>query len=364
MTVMTDASQRTIADGDACWEVCLSKDSSMDGVFVVAVKTTGIYCRPSCPARKPKRENVLFFLDCDEAEANGFRPCLRCHPRLVIPDERPEALRRACEFLEDEEGGTLAEVSARAGISTFQLQRLFKRTLGMTPGRYREARRVERLKEGLRNGRSVTRAMYDAGYSSSSRLYESAGEHLGMTPATYGRGGRGVTVRYHISGSPLGYLLVAGTERGVCAVRLGESAADLRAALEAEFPQAHIEPDAGTIGGWVSQIAEQLEGARPRLDLPVDVQGTAFQRRVWQALREIAYGSTRTYAEIAEAIGQPRAARAVGQACASNPVPLVIPCHRVIRSDGDPGGYGLGVERKRRLLEMEKARAGPETKAG
>ena len=351
--------ERREMDDESCWQVVLSKDTSMDGAFVVAVKSTGIYCRPSCAARRPKRENVTFFADCDAAEAAGFRACKRCHPRLASRDATAELVRRACAYLEGdgEESLTLAQVSRWMGVSAGQLQRMFRRALGVTPRQYVEGRRLERLKGGLRDGHSVTRALYDAGYSSSSRLYESAGEQLGMTPATYRRGGRGMTVRYHITDSPLGRLLVAGTERGVCAVQLGDSDAELGVSLRGEFPQANIEPDAGALGDWVSQIVEHLQGVRPRLDLPLDVQGTAFQWRVWRALREIAYGSTRTYREIARAIGQPNAVRAVGQACASNPAPLVIPCHRVVRSNGDLGGYGLGIERKRKLLEKERQNA-------
>ena len=351
---------RVEGDDDACWQVALSRDTSFDGVFVVAVKSTGVYCRPSCPARRPKREHVVFLADCDAAEAAGFRACKRCHPRLAGRDATAELVQKACDYLEQDsdEPPKLAEISRRLGVGASQLQRMFKRAVGLTPRQYVDARRLQRLKEGLRDGRSVTRALYDAGYSSSSRLYESANEQLGMTPATYRRGGRGMTVRYHTADSPLGRLLVAGTERGVCAVRLGDSDAELGVSLRKEFPHASIEPDAGALGDWVSQILEHLRGVRPRLDLPLDVQGTAFQCRVWRALREIAYGSTRTYGDIARAIGQPLAVRAVGNACGRNPVPIVIPCHRVVRSNGDLGGYGLGVERKRVLLEQERAGAG------
>jgi AraC family transcriptional regulator of adaptative response/methylated-DNA-[protein]-cysteine methyltransferase len=348
----------TAMDEEACWQVALSRDTSMDGVFVVAVKSTGIYCRPSCPARRPRRENVVFFAGCDDAEAAGYRACKRCHPRLSNPDASAELVRKACDYLEEdgEESMSLAVIGRRLGVTAGQLQRLFRRTLGVTPKQYAGARRLERLKHGLRDGASVTRALYDAGYSSSSRLYESSGEQLGMTPATYRKGGRGVTVRYHITDSALGRLLVAATERGVCAVQVGDTDAELGVSLRAEFPRALIEPDDGRLAAWAEQIIEHLEGARPRLDLPLDVQGTAFQCRVWRALQEIAYGTTRTYSEIARAIGRPRAVRAVGNACGSNPVPIVIPCHRVVRSNGDLGGYGLGVERKRRLLEQERQR--------
>ncbi len=346
-------------DDDLCWQAMLSNDTSLDGVFVVCVKSTGIYCRPSCSARRPKRENVTFLPGCDAAEAAGFRACKRCYPRLDSPAATAELVRRACVELEEagDEPPKLAAVSRRLGVSAAYLQRTFRSALGVTPRQYAEARRLERLKGGLRDGHSVTRALYDAGYSSSSRLYESAGDNLGMTPATYRKGGRGMTVRYHVADSPLGRLLVAGTERGVCAVQLADSDAGLGVSLRGEFPHAVIEPDDGSLAAWVGQILEYLGGVRPRLDLPLDIQGTAFQVRVWRALKEIAYGTTRTYSEIARAIGRPRAARAVGQACGRNPAPLVIPCHRVVGSNGSLGGYALGVERKRALLEKERANA-------
>jgi len=352
------ASPAAHVDDAALWQVCVSRDTSMDGVFVFAVKSTGVYCRPSCPARRPKRDQVVFFLGADEAEAAGFRACRRCEPRLACQDAAVDVVRRACEHLDEEEPPRLPEVARRVGVNASQLQRMFKRVLGLSPGRYAEGRRLERLKGGLRSGHSVTRALYDAGYSSSSRLYESAGEQLGMTPATYRKGGRGMTIRYHITDSPLGRILVAGTERGVCAVQLGDSDAELGMALRGEFPEAVIMPDKGGLREWVTQIREHLDGVRPRLDLPLDIQGTAFQLRVWRALRDIAYGTTRSYGEIAAAIGRPRAARAVGNACHDNPAPIVIPCHRVLRANGDLGGYGAGIHRKRKLLAMESERAG------
>jgi AraC family transcriptional regulator of adaptative response/methylated-DNA-[protein]-cysteine methyltransferase len=351
-------------DDEVLWELSRSRDTSLDGMFYVAVKSTGIYCRPSCSSRAPKRENVVFYPTIEAAEAAGFRACKRCHPRLASRDATAEAVRRACEYLDEEEPPRLPEIARRVGVNAAQLQRMFKRALGVTPGQYSEGRRLHRLKGGLRNGHSVTRALYDAGYSSSSRLYESAGEQLGMTPATYRKGGRGMTIRYQIFDSPLGRLLIAGTERGVCAVQLGDAEAELGMALRGEFPEAVILPDKGALSGWVSQILEHLEGVRPRLDLPLDIQGTAFQLRVWRALRDIAYGTTKSYADIARAIGSPRAMRAVGNACHENPVAIIIPCHRVVRSNGDLGGYGGGVHRKRMLLEKEHEVAQLEQKAG
>jgi len=341
-------------DDEALWQLSQSGDTSLDGMFYIAVKSTGVYCRPSCTARRPKRENVVFYPEVESAEAAGFRPCKRCHPRLAHADATADVVQQACEYLDDEEPLRLPEIARLLGVNATQLQRMFKRALGVTPGQYAEGRRLERLKGGLRNGHSGTRALYDAGYSSSSRLYESAGEQLGMTPATYRKGGRGMTIRYQIFGSPLGRLLIAGTERGVCAVQLGHAEAELGMALRGEFPEAVILPDNGALSGWVSQILEHLEGVRPRLDLPLDIQGTAFQLRVWRALRDIAYGSTKSYAEIAEAVGSPRAMRAVGNACHENPVPIIIPCHRVVRSNGDLGGYGGGVDKKKKLLDKER----------
>ncbi len=351
-------------DDEALWQLSRSRDTSLDGMFYIAVKSTGVYCRPSCSARAPKRENVVFYPDIQSAEAAGFRPCKRCHPRLASADATAEVVRLACELLDEEETPRLPDIARRLGVSAAQLQRMFKRALGVTPGQYSDGRRLQRLKGGLRNGHSVTRALYDAGYSSSSRLYESAGEQLGMTPATYRKGGRGMTIRYQIFDSPLGRLLIAGTDRGVCAVQLGDAEAELGMALRGEFPEAVILPDRGALSGWVSQILEHLEGVRPRLDLPLDIQGTAFQLRVWRALRDIAYGATRSYAEIAEAIGNPRAARAVGNACHNNPVAIIIPCHRVVRSNGDLGGYGGGVHRKQKLLDKEREVSQMEQKAG
>jgi AraC family transcriptional regulator of adaptative response/methylated-DNA-[protein]-cysteine methyltransferase len=351
-----DRSRTLALDQDALWDFCLSSDTSMDGVFFVAVRTTGVYCRPSCTARKPKRENVSFFADIASAEAAGYRACKRCHPRLSTTDGAAELVGLACELLEDDrDGDTLSapQVAKRLRVPQAQLQRTFKRVLGVTPRQYAEARRLARLKGGLRDGRSVTEAMYDAGYSSSSRLYESAGDQLGMTPATYGRGGRGMNIRYTIVACRLGRMLVAATDRGVCAINLGDTDAELGVALRGEFAEAIIEPDTGALQGYVDQILDHLAGVRPRMDIPLDIQGTAFQMRVWKALTEIAYGATKTYGEIAAAVGSPNAMRAVGNACHNNPVPVIIPCHRVVAAKG-LGGYGGGIERKVRLLETER----------
>jgi AraC family transcriptional regulator of adaptative response/methylated-DNA-[protein]-cysteine methyltransferase len=348
----------------------LERDARQDGRFVYAVATTGVYCRPSCPSRRPRRENVAFFSGPEAAEGAGYRACRRCAPESSLaPAER--TVQRACAYLEAhlDEPVTLEALGREIGVSPYHLQKMFKRMTGVSPKEYVSARRMERLKGRLQQGDGVADATYEAGYGSGSRVYEQANAQLGMTPATYKRGGTGVTIRYGTAGSPLGRLLVAVSERGVCAVTLGDSDAALEEALRREYPRARIErAEAGTVDenleAWLGAIVRHLEGAQPSLALPIDVQATAFQRRVWQALQEIPYGATRSYGEIAAAIGQPRASRAVARACASNRVALVIPCHRVVPGDftasggaGAAGGYRWGAERKRRLLESERNHA-------
>jgi AraC family transcriptional regulator of adaptative response/methylated-DNA-[protein]-cysteine methyltransferase len=342
---------------DLYWQGVQARDARFDGVFVFGVRSTGIYCRPSCPARRPRRNQVVFFPLPEAAERAGFRPCRRCQPRDA-PAANPavELVRRVCRALETnlEEPHTLAALGAHAGVSPGHLQRTFKRLLGITPRQYADACRLDRLKVRLRQGENVTHALYEAGYGSSSRLYEKAGALLGMTPGTYRRGGKGMKIRYALVNSPLGRLLVAGTLRGICAVCLGDSDARLQAALSAEYPEAEIRQDAVGLARWLKVILNYLEGDTSRLDLPMDVAATAFQRRVWEELRRIPYGSTRSYKQVARAIGRPTAVRAVARACATNPVSLVIPCHRVVREDGSLGGYRWGLERKKALLEREQ----------
>ena len=357
MTTMTmpPATRTTPLDDDACWEISRSRDTSFDGVFVIAVKTTGVYCRPSCTSRQPKRENVRFYESNEAAEAAGFRACKRCRPKEHgWTDEAPELVSRATDILEaEEENIPLAQLAHLVGCTGGALNAAFRRILGVTVQQYSEARRLERLKDGLRDGQPVTRAMYDAGYGSSSRLYEDASRRLGMTPGTYRKGGAGMTIGYQLIDSPAGRMLVAATEHGVCSVRFADSDEDLCDALRAEFPRALISEGMPRLNGWVHEIEEHLDGLRPRLDIPLDVQGTAFQLRVWRALLEIGYGKTKSYKQVAEAIGQPSAVRAVARACATNHVAVVIPCHRVIGSDGSLTGYASGVHRKAALLEQE-----------
>ena len=347
-----------LVDDEALWQAVLDRDTRFDGRLFFGVRSTGIYCRPSCPARRPRRNQVVFFRIPEAAERAGFRSCRRCRPRNAsMTDPQVQMVREACLYIEEHAGElpTLEDLSAHTGVSAYHLQRVFKRVAGITPRQYAEAMRINQFKTKVRKGATVTGAMYDSGYGSSSRLYERAPARLGMTPADYRRGGKGVRIRYTIAGSPLGRLLVAGTEKGVCSVRLGDSDAALESNLLGEYPAADVSRDDQAMSEWVGQLLSHLDGARPHLDLPLDVQATAFQWRVWEALREIPYGSTRSYSEVARAIGRPTATRAVARACATNPVALVIPCHRVVRRDSSLGGYRWGIERKRALLERERS---------
>jgi AraC family transcriptional regulator of adaptative response/methylated-DNA-[protein]-cysteine methyltransferase len=343
----------TLEDG-ARWRALCARDRSWDGRFFFAVRTTGVYCRPSCPARRPLRRNVSFFTEPAEAEKAGFRACRRCRPRET--DTRAAMVAAACRLLaEDRDQAWRLEALAKAvGVSPRHLLRTFKDALGVTPRQYADARRMAAFKGRLRGGDSVTGAMYDVGFGSSSRLYEDVQGRLGMTPATYRKGGRGMAIGYTVTTSPLGRVLVAATERGVAAVSLGDSESALEAGLRKEYPQAEIRRDDAILQRWVRLVLDELAGAKPRADLPLDVQATAFQHRVWQELRAIPRGETRSYAEVARRIGQPTAARAVARACASNRVALLVPCHRVVATGGGVGGYRWGVKRKEALLERER----------
>jgi len=360
---------------DSRWQAVAQRDARFDGAFVYAVRSTGIYCRPSCPSRRPRPEQVVFFLAPVSAEQSGFRPCRRCRPHEIsMRHPHADLVERACRVIEThmKETGesrlSLDALGVAVGASPHHLQRTFKRIMGITPREYADARRLGDLKARLKEGKDVTTALYDAGYGSSSRLYERSSTQLGMTPGTYRRGGQGMSIHYTIVDCPLGRLLVAATERGVSAVSLGDADAPLEQALREEYPHAAIERERAGVNGpegkkqstglvrAVSAIVAHLEGSHPRLDLPVDLLATAFQRRVWQELRDIPYGSTRTYREVAGAIGRPKAVRAVARACATNPACIVIPCHRVVRTDGGLGGYRWGIGRKRELIEKESRR--------
>jgi len=360
MQTLDSTATQSLPIEERYWQAVTERDNQFDGLFVTAVLTTGIYCRPSCPARHPKRRNVTFYADPGEAERRGFRACKRCKPQEVHVDPQLVLVRQVCEILDDPdvEQVTLEQLGSRLEVSPHHLQRTFKRIMGISPRQYGEARRVDRVKHELKGGSDVTTALYEAGYGSSSRLYERAPDRLGMTPATYRRGGAGMTIGYTIVDSPLGRLLVGSTERGICLVCLGDADEPLKARLASEYPHAIVEKDQGAMTQAVESILHYLEGSEPRLDLPVDLQATAFQWQVWEALRQIPIGETRSYSEVAQAIGKPKAARAVAQACANNPAALVIPCHRVVRSDGSDGGYRWGVERKQALLSQERHYAG------
>jgi AraC family transcriptional regulator of adaptative response/methylated-DNA-[protein]-cysteine methyltransferase len=344
-------------DDAVLWKAVRDRDVAWDGVFVYAVRSTGVYCRPTCASRRPRPENVRFFAVPDAAEREGFRPCRRCAPRSTRPPVAVERVRAACLAIASRPDGAISlNALARAvGGNAVHLLRTFKRTLGITPREYADACRIGCLKTGLRAGEGVAAATFAAGYGSGSRVYERSSATLGMTPAAYARGGRGETVTYTIVSSSLGRLLVAATARGVCAVKIGDADSALERDLRAEYPAAAVARDDAHFSHWVARIVESLEPGAPDPRLPTDVRATAFQRRVWRELQRIPRGRTRSYKEVAERIGQPDAARAVARACAANPVALIVPCHRVVRNDGRPGGYHWGAARKRQLLAMEKS---------
>ena len=347
----------TAIKDDQLWQAVVAKDARFDGQFVFAVSSTGVYCRPSCPSRRAHRERVKFYDLPEAAEQAGFRACLRCQPRRArIMDPQVELVQRVCRLLNsnETESLTLADLATQAGVSQFHLQRTFKRVMGISPRQYLAARKMDNFKTLVRKGESVTTSLYESGFNSSSRLYEHAAEELGMTPATYSRGGRGMNISYTITASPMGRLLVAVTERGVCAVRMADSDAELEKDLREEFPNAELKRDDSALRESVQKILNHLEKNEPRLDLPLDIKATSFQRQVWEHLRAIPYGETVSYGDVAKALGKPGAVRAVGRACATNPVALVIPCHRVVREDKTLGGYRWGLDRKKKLLEHER----------
>jgi AraC family transcriptional regulator of adaptative response/methylated-DNA-[protein]-cysteine methyltransferase len=336
-----------------CWQAVLERDGGYDGQFVYGVKSTGVYCRPSCPSRRPGREQVQFFPSAAEARAAGFRPCRRCLPdHLLAP--RAELVQRACRLIEDAaEPLSLERLGQELAVSPYHLQRVFKAATGLSPRQYAAGLRAGRIKSELRSGTNVTTALYAAGYNSAGRFYTEAPLRLGMNPSTYRQGGKEMHITYTISACSLGRLLVASTPRGVCAVSLGDDDSELEAMLRREYPAAELER-VEEPGGGTAAVLSYLSGENRRLELPLDVQATAFQLRVWEELRRIPYGETRTYTQVAAAMGKPAAVRAVANACAANPAALVTPCHRVIRGDGTLGGYRWGLERKSKLLEQEK----------
>lgn len=337
------------------WEAVQRRDSRADGVFYFSVRTTGVYCRPSCAARPARRENVAFHLTAAAAEQAGFRPCKRCRPdQPPRAEQHAAAIVAACRRIEAaEEVPDLDTLAQGAGMSRFHFHRTFKAVTGVTPRAYAAAHRARRVREELSGSAPVTEAMYEAGFNSSGRFYAASDALLGMTPTRYRSGGPGETVRFAVGECTLGSVLVAATERGVCALLLGDDPDALARDLQDRFPRAQLEAGGPEFEAWVARAVGLVEAPGRGADLPLDIRGTAFQQRVWEALREIPAGATASYAEIAERIGAPRSVRAVAQACGANPVAVAIPCHRVVRRDGDLSGYRWGVERKRALLARE-----------
>ena len=335
-------------DEEQAWGAFERRDRRWDGRVIGAVRTTGIYCKPSCPARRPKREHVQFFGDGGAARAAGFRPCLRCKPDEVGRDR--EALAKALQLIErSEETPRLDQLAAAVGYAPHHFQRLFTREMGVSPAAFARGLRAKRAAGALGQNGKVTEAIYEAGYSGPSRFYADAKDRMGMTPSAWRDGGRGETIRYAMLDTPLGQMLVAATSKGICRLTFDEDVA----ALKRRFPNAAIEPADTAMAALVSGVLQAIETPAAAPDLPIDVAGTAFQEAVWRELRKIPAGQTRSYADIAAAIGEPGAVRAVGTANGSNPIAVLVPCHRVIRSDGTLGGYAGGLDRKRKLLAAE-----------
>ncbi|HEY1864018.1 MAG TPA: bifunctional DNA-binding transcriptional regulator/O6-methylguanine-DNA methyltransferase Ada [Roseiarcus sp.] len=358
MTEMREpGAARTPARDEERWQAVKRRDPAFDGKFFFAVRTTGVYCRPSCASRRAKRENVSFFSTVAEAEKAGYRGCKRCRPdKLGAPDPQVLAVRHACERIASaEEAPKLAELAASAGLSPYHFHRVFKTITGVTPKAYAAQTRARRASDKLLTAGTVTEAIYDAGFNSSSRFYESTTARLGMTPGAVRRGGAGAIIRFAVGQASLGAVLVAATDKGVCAILLGDDPERLVRDLQDRFPRAELKGGDAEFERMVAEVVGLVEAPGQRLDLPLDIRGTAFQQKVWAALRAIPPGKTATYKEIARAIGQPKAVRAVAKACGANPLAVAIPCHRVVRTDGDLSGYRWGVERKRKLIDREAA---------
>jgi AraC family transcriptional regulator of adaptative response/methylated-DNA-[protein]-cysteine methyltransferase len=344
------------------WNAVQERDRSWDGKFFFGVMTTGVYCRPSCGGRTPLRKNVRFFLSPTEAESAGLRPCERCRPLAAVGlDPDTDRIRKICDYIESHANDPLPldHLASRAGLSSFHFQRSFKAVVGLTPRQFVEARRLEILKESLRSQPSVTAAIYEAGFGSGSRVYERVDTRLGMTPSAYREGGKNVAISYVSVDSELGRMMLAATDRGLCFVQFANDDNELLRMLRAEYPAAKIEaasqPYSAQFEKWMLALQEHLKGQETSLDLPLDLRATAFQMKVWRYLQSLPYGSVQTYSEVAAGIGQPTAVRAVANACANNRVALVIPCHRVIRGNGNLAGYRWGIERKRALLDRERS---------
>ncbi len=338
------------------WQAILNRDASFDGTFVFAVSSTGVFCRPSCPSKRGRRENVSFFDHALQAEQAGYRACLRCRPKAVDGNPQSALVRAMCRYIEQhtEDRLTLSQLAREFRRSPFHLQRTFKSVLGVSPKAYIDAVRLREVKQNLQAGHDVTTALYAAGYGSSSRLYERTATQLGMTPEKYRRGAVASVVRYTIASSPLGRMLIAATDKGICAIQFANSDQQLQQGLIREFPFAVRRRDDDAMSRWRDALTHLIDGQEANPSLPLDIRATAFQRRVWEALQRSPRGETRSCSAIAKKIGAPKATRAVARACATNPVAVAIPCHRVIRQDGDLGGYRWGMERKEQLLAMEK----------
>jgi AraC family transcriptional regulator of adaptative response/methylated-DNA-[protein]-cysteine methyltransferase len=350
---------------ETLWQAVFSRDPTFDGKVFYGVSSTGVYCRPICPSRRPNRNQVCFFQSAQEAEIAGFRPCKRCQPQFeTVPNTAKSKVLAVCRYIEAQGDRipTLLELCSQVGMSPSYLQKVFKQIIGVSPFQYADALRSQRLKQRLQSGEEIADAVYDTGYGSSSQLYDKAPKQLGMTPKTYQQAGKTISIVYAIAPCPLGYLLVATTEKGICAVKLGDEANKLEHILNQEFHQAQIMRDDHTHKEWIQAILNLIAGDKTHLDLPLDVRGTAFQKQVWQALQKIPYSETRTYTDIALDIAKPLAVRAVGNACGANPTALIVPCHRVLRNDGSLGGYRWGIERKQKLLIQELKRTAQDLK--
>lgn len=337
------------------WQAIVQRNPQADNIFVYGVITTGIYCRPTCSSRMPNQENVHFFDNWQIAEEAGFRPCKRCTPQTdSAPNTAVDAVAQACKLIEEtEQELSLNQLADAVGLSAYYFHRIFKKTVGVTPKQYTMEKRLNRVRSNLQQSSTVTKAVYEAGYESGSRFYEAVTTSLGMKPSDYQKGGEGISIRYAIVQSYLGWVLIAATEQGVCKIDFDDTPEILLTRLKTNFPKAKLQDNDPTFTTIVSQTLAFLESPKQGFTLPLDVQGTAFQRRVWAILQTIQPGSTASYTEIAKRIGNPKAARAVAQACASNKIAIAIPCHRVIRSDSGLGGYRWGIERKQTILDRE-----------
>jgi len=353
----THSSEPARPSDDERYTAIQCRDPSQDGAFFYGVRTTGVYCRPSCAARLARRENVSFHPTCAAAERAGFRACKRCRPNEASQAERQaETVRRACCLIDAaEDAPTLADIARRVGVSPFHFHRVFKQATGVTPKAYAAARRAARLQDGLGTAESVTQAIYEAGFNAPSRFYEGASGRLGMTPGAYRKGGVGAAIRFAVGQCSLGAILVAATEQGICAIAFGDDPDTLVRGLQDRFPKADLVGGDPAFEVTVARVVGLVEAPGQGCDLPLDIRGTAFQQRVWQALRALPAGATASYRDIAAAVGAPAAVRAVAQACAANTLAVAIPCHRVIRSDGALSGYRWGIDRKAALLQREAA---------